>query len=138
MKTNKKTKAAATTKYDWDTDDGKREIVWAIFEWLHGNDERIRAFRDCKKTRTITEDDILHVKLPADAEIFCFREGDESLGPNPKAASSLILEIPPDVTGLGTPEILQYACSYNLWATLLHNRRPSPKKRAQRSSKGPK
>jgi hypothetical protein len=134
MKTTKTSKAA-TTRYDWNTPDGKREIVWAIFDWLRAHKDRIRDFRDCKKTRTITEKEILHITLPEKAELFCFQEGDESLGPNPKAGSSLILEIPPDVTELGTPEILQYACSYNLWATLLPKRKPSRKRLTHRSSK---
>lgn len=134
MKKNKSEKAR--TPFDWTNVEGKREIVFAIVQWLRDDPDppkRIDAYRKCADTRKITEDEIIYpVKLPKNAEIYCLRQGDEALGPIRKAYASLVVEIPPDQI-TDPKEVLRYACTYNLWVGL----RPKGKrkKRAKTSSK---
>lgn len=70
--------------------------------------------------------------LPEGAEIFCLKQGEEALGPNPKEDSALVVEIPPDST-TDPVEVLRYACTYNLWEGLTPYQKR--KLRAKKSSK---
>ena len=119
--------------FDWDTVEGKRDIVFKIVQWLRDpkNSGRISEYRDCTKTRSITEE-IIGTPLPAKAEIYCLRQGDEALGPVHKEYASLVVEIPPDDTD-DPIEILRYACTYNLWVGFKPLRKGKRRKKASSS-----
>jgi hypothetical protein len=96
---------------DWNTNDGKRAIVWSIFKKLRENSgASIPAFLDCAKTKTMAGA-MGNTTVPEKVEVYALPLGDRGLG----AGCSLILEIPPATVPDDSEEILTYACTYTLW-----------------------
>lgn len=96
---------------DWNTNDGKRQIVWAIFEKLRSSQpSTVSDFLKCANTKTMAAT-MGDTNVPGRVCVYALPEGDRMLG----AGCSLILEIPPAAVPLGSEEILSYACTYTLW-----------------------
>jgi hypothetical protein len=98
---------------DWNTNEGKRAIVWSIFKKLRENNgASTPGFLDCKNTKTMTPA-MGNTIVPEKVKVYALPKGDRDLD----AGSSLILEIPPATVPDGSEEILTYACTYTLWST---------------------
>jgi hypothetical protein len=96
---------------DWNTNDGKRAIVWSIFKKLRENSgASIPAFLDCANTKTMAAA-MGNTTVPENVKVYAVPMGDRGL----KAGCSLILEIPPAPVPDDSAEILTYACTYTLW-----------------------
>jgi hypothetical protein len=97
---------------DWNTNAGKREIVWAIFRKLRENNEAlVPEFLDCNNTKAMTPT-LGNTTVPNNVKVYALPKGDRLLG----AGCSLILEIPPSAVPDNSEQILTYACTYTLWS----------------------
>jgi hypothetical protein len=95
---------------DWKTNAGKRAIVWAVFEKLRSDPNKIPDFLNCTKTKTMAAE-MGDTTIPDRVCVYALPEGDRLLD----VGCSLILEIPPASVPLGSEEILGYSCTYTLW-----------------------
>ena len=96
----------------WDTNDGKREVVWTIFERLRANPSDVPYFVHSNNTKIMTAE-MGDTTVPKKVHVYCLPQGDRALG----IGRSLILEIPPLAVLPRTQEMLTYACTYTLWST---------------------
>lgn len=104
---------------DWTTNDGKREIVKAVFQHLRDNPKDVPRILDFGLARGIVAK-VGDTEIPDDVRVFCLplgdrlKDGDGS--PQQKGlGGSLILEIPPEHLDIESKEILDYACTYSPW-----------------------
>ena len=118
-------------KNDWNTPDGRRSIVRAVFQHLRDNPDDIGQILDCRKTRAIVEK-VGNTEIPPDVIAVCVPFGDSNKPPHPKpgekgAGGSLYLEIPPDELDINETPILRYSCTYPLWGG--RYKKKAPKRR---------
>jgi hypothetical protein len=104
---------------DWKTNDGKREIVKAVFKNLRETPEDVPRILDCGLARGIVAK-VGDTVIPDDVRVFCLPLGDSLKGGDGSEqqeglGGSLILEIPPVHLSIDSKEILTYACTYSPW-----------------------
>jgi hypothetical protein len=104
---------------DWTTNDGKREIVKAVFKHLRATPEDVPRILDCGLARGIVAK-VGDTQIPDDVQVFCLPLGDrlkdgDGSTQQKGLGGSLILEIPPEHLDIESKEILLYACTYSPW-----------------------
>lgn len=104
---------------DWTTNDGKREIVKAVFKHLRDNPKDVPRILDHNLAREIVAK-VGDTEIPADVQVLCLPLGDrlkdgDGSTQQKGLGGSLILEIPPGNLDINGKEILTYACTYSPW-----------------------
>ena len=130
MKKNKLKKSTRTN--DWNTPDGRRAIVRAIFQHIRDYPADAQWILDYGKAREMVAR-VGNTKIPSDVIVACRPFGDRDKPPGAPQSErgvggSLILEIPPANIGIDTAELLTYSCTYPLWRKY-HGPRRSTKRR---------
>lgn len=104
---------------DWKTNDGKREIVKAVFQHLRDTPGDVPRILDYGSARELVAK-VGKTEIPADVRVFCLPQGDrlkdgDGSMQQKGLGGSLILEIPPGDVDINSKEILLYACTYSPW-----------------------